>query len=348
MESDMHSDRPILLAGVPGSPYTRKMRAVLRYRQIPHRFLGAHSPTVQSLPPTPRPLLPGMWLPRGDSEWEAMSDSTFQIAKLEGLFDGRALRPVDPAIAFLDDLIEDYGDEWVTKQMFFYRWGIEENIDHACNALPLWNIGVPDEFVAGFRGSFGQRQIDRLSGIVTGDLEVCGPIIMESYERLLVILRDRLAARLFLLGERPGAGDFGVYGQLTQLVQVEPTSTAAARALAPRVMSWVDIVEDISGHEVEGDAGWDDRDAIAAGLRPLLEEIGRTYAPFMLANAAAVDAGQEQMECEIDGRKYWQKAFGYQRKCVGWLEETYAALDADDRAWVDATLTGTGCESLVA
>ncbi len=341
-------ERPILLAGVPGSPYSRKMRAVLRYRQIPHRFLIAHTPSVQSLPPTPRPLLPGMWLPKGTDEWDAMSDSTFQIAKLEDLFTERHVRPSDPGIAFLDDLIEDYGDEWVTKQMFFYRWGIEENVDHACNALPLWNIGVPDAFVEQFRGTFGQRQIDRLSGIVTGDLEVCGPIIMDSYERLLAILRDRLVTSHFVLGSRPGAGDFGLYGQLTQLVQVEPTSTADARRIAPRVMSWVDVVEDLSGLDVEADAGWDDRGAVAAGVRDLLAEIGRTYVPFMLANAAAIDAGQEQMECEIDGRKYWQKSFGYQRKCVGWLRDTYAALSDDDRGWVDATLAGTGCEALVA
>jgi hypothetical protein len=302
---------------------------------------------VKALPPTPRPLLPGMWLPEGDDGWEATSDSTFQIARLEGLFDARRVRPADPGIAFIDDLIEDYGDEWVTKQMFFYRWGIEENVDHACNVLPLWNIGVPDAFVEQFRGSFGQRQIDRLSGIVTGDLEVCGPIIMESYERLLGILRDRLAASRFVLGARPGAGDFGLYGQLTQLVQVEPTSTAAARAIAPRVMSWVDVVEDLSGLEVEGDVGWDDREALAAGVGDLLGEIGRTYAPFMLANAAAIDAGSERMECEIDGRKYWQKSFGYQRKCLGWLRETYERLAGDDRAFVDATLAGTGCEALL-
>jgi glutathione S-transferase len=338
--------RPVVLAGVPGSPYTRKMRAVLRYRQIPHRFVFAHTPEVQKLPPTPRPLLPGMWLPEGEDGWRAMSDSTFQIEALEALQSERSVHPVDPAIALLDLLIEDYGDEWVTKQMFFYRWAFEENIDHACKILPLWNIGVPDAFVDQFRSTFGQRQIDRLSGVVTGDLEVCGPIIEASYERLLAILRDHLTSHRFVLGDRPGAGDFGLYGQLTQLVGVEPTSMALARAEAPRVMGWVDAVEDLSGLEVDGDAGWVDRETLGDALLPLLTEIGRTYVPFMLANASAVDAGAAETHCEIDGQKYWQKAFSYQRKCLGWLRDAHAALAPGDRDWLAGVLAGTGCEPL--
>jgi hypothetical protein len=199
-----------------------------------------------------------------------------------------------------------------------------------------------------FRPSFGQRQIDRLSGIVTGDLEVCGPIIEASYERLLAILRDHLAQSLYVLGQRPGAGDFGLFGQLTQLVGVEPTSMALARATAPRVMGWVDGVEDLSGLEVDADSGWVSRDEVGESLRALLAEIGRTYAPFMLANARAVDAGHAETHCEIDGRKYWQKSFSYQRKCLGWLREAEAALTSDDRRCLAGLLADTGCEALFA
>ena len=52
------------------------------------------------------------------------------------------------------------------------------------------------------------------------------------------------------------------------------------------------------------------------------------------------------METEIDGRPWVQKPFPYQRKCLGWLREGYAALDADARGFVDTTLAGTGCEAL--
>ena len=338
--------RPVIIAGAVGSPYTRKMRALLRYRRIPYQYTDWGSPALEELPPRPRPLMPCIWLPEGESGWQALSDSTFQIRSLEERYPGRSVIPNDAGLAFLSSLLEDYADEWVTKPMFFYRWAIEENVDHACNVLPLWSL-APDEMVARFRPTFGQRQIDRLSGVVTGDLEVCGPIIEASYRRLLALLREHLRTSRFVLGDRPSAGDFGLYGQLTQLVGVEPTSMALARSEAPRVMAWVDVVEDLSGWSAEGDSGWTPREALGDTFRELLVEVGRTYAPFMLANAQAVDAGDDETHCTIDGQRYWQKAFGYQRKCLGWLQDEYRGLSPDDRSFVDKTLAGTGCEALL-
>lgn len=46
---------------------------------------------------------------------EAMIDSTFQILRLESMFPERSLIPSDAALAFLNSLIEDYADEWLTK-----------------------------------------------------------------------------------------------------------------------------------------------------------------------------------------------------------------------------------------
>lgn len=341
--------KPFLISGAVGSPYTRKLKALLIYRRIPYQFLIAAMPAQRprpDLPKPPLPLLPCLYFPEADGSYRAGSDTTFLIRELEGLWPERSVTPRDPALALLSSLVEDYADEWVTKQMFHYRWGIEEGVAHACNVLPLWNLGVPDSMVTQFRGSFGQRQIDRLSGVVAGSIEVTGPIIEASYARLIGLLRDRLTSHLFLFGSRPAAADFALYGQLTQLMQVEPTSMALARKRAPRVMAWVDVMDDLSGLPVEDDAGWLAREALGEEFLALLAEIGRTYAPFMLANAAAVEAGEPEMSCTIDGKRYWQKPFGYQRKCLGWLRKEYAALAAPDRAFVDAVLKGSGCDAL--
>ena len=81
-------------------------------------------------------------------------------------------------------------------------------------------------------------------------------------------------------------------------------------------------------------------------MRRLLEEAGRTYAPFMVANAAALRSGADEMVCTIDGQTYSQSPFGYQGKCLVWLREQYSALADADRATVDLLLAGTGCEIL--
>jgi glutathione S-transferase len=341
--------RPILISGAIGSPYTRKMRALAIYRRIPYRFLSVAMPGAQpeGLPKPPLPLLPCVYLPEGEDDYRATSDSTFQLRELEARYAGRSVLPTDPAIAFLDYLVEDYADEWVTKMMFHYRWGPEEGVENASKMLPLWNLTVPDEMVEQFRKTFAQRQIDRLGGVVAGSLEVTGPLIEASYQRLIAILRDHFVTHRFTFGGRPSAGDFGFQGQLTQLVQVEPTSMALARAEAPRLLAWVDVVDDLSGLEVSDD-DWIPRDGVPDTLRALFAEIGRTYAPFLVANAAALEKGAEEMEFQLDGVRYWQRPFPYQKKCLTWLREEYAKLAQSDRDVVDGVLGGTGCEVLVA
>ena len=190
------------------------------------------------------------------------------------------------------------------------------------------------------------RQIGRRA--LVGSTEQNRPVIEQSYLRLLDLLQRHLAERDFLLGDRPGRGDFGVFGQLRQLVGWDPESARIAVARAPRVVNWVDRMDDLSWWQVDGDAGWSDRDGIAASTRDLLAEIGRTYAPFMVANAAAIERGDDDVACVIDGIEYRQGTFAYQRKCLGWLREQYALLSIDDRRAVDVLLAGTGCEPLVA
>ena len=91
---------------------------------------------------------------------------------------------------------------------------------------------------------------------------------------------------------------------------------------------------------------WIDREPPAT-LRALLGEVGRVYAPFLLANAEALMLGAERVDCEIDGRPWVQKPFPYQGKCLMWLRGQYAELSAGDRAVVDGLLAGAGCESLL-
>jgi glutathione S-transferase len=334
-------DALLTLVGAPGSPYSRKLRAVLRYRRIPHVWVQRGSRESRELPRPRVELLPQLVFPGAK---EALTDSSPLIRRLEGLHAGRAVIPDDPALAFLDALLEDYADEWLTRAMFHYRWAFAPDVGQAAAILPRWfRIDQPDAEARAAGRQFAARQIGRLG--VVGSNPTTGATIEASYQRLLALLDARLGEAPFVFGARPAAADFALYGQLTQLAGFDPTPRSVALECAQRVVAWVDVVEDLSGHE-PSDADWVPRDALPESLRALFAEVGRVYAPFLLANADALARGAEQVECTIDGRPWVQKPFSYQAKCLAALREAHATLAPSDRRVVDAFLDGTGCQAL--
>ena len=334
------------MMGAPGSPYTRKMRALLRYRLIPFRMIVQGSEAHLARPQPKVGLLPTFYLPDESGQEVAVTDSTPLLRRLEKEFDGRSAIPTDPVVAFLDALLEDFADEWLTKAMFHYRWHYQADIDKAASILPLWRkVDVPDEDVKPLSEFIAKRQIERLW--VVGSNETTAPVIESSYERILGLFDAHLQTQPFLMGHRPGSSDFGFLGQWTCLVLFDPTPAAIAVETAPRIYAWVEWAEELSGMEPK-EEDWITRDTIAPTLRALLGEVGRVYAPFLLANAEAVERGAERVETTIDGRPWTQKPFPYQAKCLRWLREHHSSLSADDRAKVDEILAGTGCEALFA
>ena len=333
------------LVGVGASPYTRKLRAALRYRRLPYHFVIAGSKEAQALPPAPRPLVPYLVVPgAGDQGPVAHSDTTPILSHLEEAYPQRPLRPTDPALRLIDAMIEDYGDEWLSKCMFHYRWANAEDAKHASSYLPYGQmIEMSPEQGQAAGEAFSARQISRIG--VVGSNDTTAPIIEASWRRYLEIFDTHIQNQPYLLGHRPGAGDFACYGQMTMLVITDPTPAAVAADISPRAYAWTERLEDVSGLEV-GESDWIAMDNPPESLRDLLSEMGRVYVPFMLGNAAAVEAGADQVNCEIDGQPWVQEPFVYQAKCLRWLREDYAALDDGDKARVDQLLSGTSCEAL--
>src|SRR5688572_2770751 len=130
--------QPLRIVGAPGSPYSRKLRAVLRYRRIAYAWINKGSPESYGLPAPRVELLPQLLLPGEDGAFEARTDSTPLIRELESRYQGRSVIPADAALAFVDALLEDYADEWLTKAMFHYRWAFAGDAAHAASILPRW------------------------------------------------------------------------------------------------------------------------------------------------------------------------------------------------------------------
>ena len=339
------SESLLAVRGSPGSPYTRKMLALLRFRRIPYRYIqcgmgdaGLPQPKVQ--------LVPVFYFENDAGELDAEVDSTPIIRRLEDEYGDRSVIPTDPASAFLNYLVEDYGDEWLTKAMFHYRWYYEADIDMAGSVLPHYDdVTQDDETIAQLKKIFSERQISRL--YVVGSNDTTASVIEDSYKRFLDCLNEHLKTYPFIMGHRPGSADFACFGQLTQLVQFDPTPADIAAAGFPRVHAWVSKMEDLSGLEVTDDA-FIDPDEMPSTLKVLFSEIGRTYVPVMLANSAALDQGTDKVEATAEGKPWVQEPFPYQGKCLQWLRIEYAQLAEEDRGRVDAVLAGTGCEALLA
>ena len=150
----------------------------------------------------------------------------------------------------------------------------------------------------------------------------------------------------YLFGKRPSSSDYAIYGQLTQLVGFDPTSSNIAHALSPRVIAWIDQMEDMSGIEVHQE-DWINFEDVENNLSDLFQEIGKVYIPALLANANAIDAKEKIWKTNIDGTEWEQQSFPYQAKCLKWINDEFSALNEDDQKQITSFLEKTGCENLI-
>jgi len=343
----MAHDEPIRLVGGVASPYTQKMVALLRYRRLPYAIQwGIPAQVCDAMGvDKPRPIFEPTFFFSEEGNTQAVCDSTPIIRRLEGLAGDRSVLPGDPALAFVDYLIEDFADEWCTKYMFHYRWHAKLDADNASTLLPLtMNVAMPEDDHKSFKHGVEERQVSRL--YVVGSNDTTASVIDASYRRFLAAMENHLTNQKYMLGNRPAAGDFGLYGQLSQLVGFDPTPRAIAHQVSPRTVAWVDLMRDQSGLE-PSEQDWISLADQPESLRGLLKEIGRMYAPAQLANARAVQAGEKTWDAEIDGATWTQQTFPYQAKCLRWTNELYQALSEAERASVDEVVEGTGVETML-
>lgn len=335
----------IELMGAPGSPYTRKMLALMRYRHISYRVRWQGTiikgDADRKYPKPKVSLLPTFYFPDEAGVLQAVTDSSPILRNLEGSHKGRSVIPSDSVLAFLNWLVEDYGDEWLTKAMFHYRWHYAADIEKAGEILPRWHsITASDEDIAPISKMVRERQIARLSFV--GSNATTKDTIEKSFARMMQLLNAHLQYGGFIFGSRPASADFAFYGQLTQLALFDPTPARLVLERFPRVYAWVDVMEDLSGADAEENLWLEAQDSLPATLLALLKEIVSLYLPYLHANAKSVATGEKEMVCELDGRKWMQTPFPYQAKCLQWIYDEYNALSDTDKIRLGDLTAGTG------
>jgi glutathione S-transferase len=327
------------LIGGNGSPYSQKLRAIMRYRRLPHIWEHRTERNLAELAAVRPALIPILqYLEDGSMH----IDTTPVAYDLERRHPGaRSILPDDPAHAFLSHLIEDMADEWLTKAMFHYRWAYDADIHYAS----YW---IADDFFPDRTGpardeaarGFAERQIGRMA--LVGCTPENAPVIETSYRRILNLLEGHVGMFSFLFGSRPALADFGLFGQLKTLA-TDPTPMAIMRAEAQRTESWVRQLDDASGIDGEWLAADSALPQATLGLVSLCAEV---YLPFLKANAEAVESGADSFDLELMGQRYGQGAFPYQAKCLAELRQRYAALADGARSTVDEAVGQTGAAIL--
>ncbi|HEY2034663.1 MAG TPA: glutathione S-transferase N-terminal domain-containing protein [Rhizomicrobium sp.] len=316
-----------------GSPYSMKMRAILRYRQLPHVWKQADG-GENIFQHVKAPVIPVILFP--DGSWH--NDSTPMIFELERRHKERSIVPTDPAQAFLAYLLEDFADEWGTKAMFHYRWFRDRDQKQMSEWLAFDRLkGKGRDTILKAAKAFRDRQVGRMS--IVGCTPQNAPIIEESARRIMALFESHVTDEMFLYGSRPSLADFGWLGQLSQLA-VDPTPQDLMREDYPFTFRWLANLDDASGLEGE----WRDTDAPqSAAVAGLLKLAGEIYFPFLLANAEAMSKGAETFSVRLLGQNYKQGAFKYQVKCLAELRAAFAKLNPDSKKKVAALLEQAGC-----
>jgi len=325
---------PFRLYGAELSPYSVKLRSYLRYKGIPFEWLqrtDARQADFQRF--AKLPLVPVLV----DAEDNALQDSTPIIEKLEQEFPEPSATPDEDGLAFVAALLEDYADEWLNKAMFHYRWSYPEDQESAARRISEM-LFEGAEKPEGIEDSVRTRMVARLHHV--GSSPETAPVIEGSFARVIVLLDKLVWTRPYLFGGRPSMADFGLAGQLKQLLS-DPTPSAMIKAQAPNLVRWVDRMDAPSA-----DGEFATLEAVRADLVDLLrDEVAGAYLAWMSANAQAVDDDGHGVSVEIAGRTFSQKPQRYAAKAFAELKRKRAMVDDEALA---ALLLETGCDAFLA
>jgi glutathione S-transferase len=328
----MPASGPYRIYGMELSPFSVKVRSYFRYKGIAHQWIIRNAETMSDYQKYAKiPIVPLVVTP----EDEGIQDSTPIIERLEAENPEPSIHPSDPVAAFVSALLEEFGDEWGNKWMFHYRWA--RDIDQLSSAGRIARSMVPGADAQTLEGMTAQLR-ERMLGRVwfVGSNEQTAPQIEDSFITAVEQLETHLSERSYLFGERPAFGDFGIWGQVYN-AWTDPTPGSIIEAIAPNVLAWI---QRMTWPRAEGD--FEEWSSLEPTLMPLLQsQVGALFLPWTVANAAAIEGGEEEFEVELDGRTWQQKPQKYHAKSLRALRERYDAVV--DKSALDDVLERAGC-----
>ncbi|USG63093.1 glutathione S-transferase family protein [Sneathiella marina] len=323
-----------ILYGSEYSPFSVKVRSYFRYKNIPHEWRPrTHDNLAEFQKLAKLPLVPLVAGP----ENEVLQDSTPIMELMETRYPEKSICPEDAELSFLSFLLEDYGDEWVNKPMFHYRWWNDADQIAVANglaqsALPNGDANAREKLAAQIR----TRMVPRLRFV--GSHEGTRNIIESSFDTLLMRLEGHLKRRPYIFGGRPSFADFGIWGQVYSCM-LQPTTKTIILENFPEIVSWIDRMLD---PKEMGE--WEDWQHIAPTLEPLIKgEIGELYLPWSVANSKAVFEDASDFSVELPLGLFTQQVAKYSARSLQALKDKLSKVE--DRTRLEETLLKNNCLS---
>jgi len=328
---------PLKLYGSSISYFTGKMEMYLRAKGIPYTFVAMDGrreyPRIKRA--TGADQMPAIQL--ADGRW--MTDTTPMIAWLEQQLPSPPLYPGDPEQRFFCLLLEDYADEWLWRPAMHYRWFSNEGALWASEHLAV-------ELLSGFpppgwlKRLFLRRR--QRGGFTEGDgvrwhnRRQVEAIYLDNLAWLSAALRDRP----FLLGDSPSLADIAFTGPMFRHFSLDPVPAEIMRQKAPAVWEWVGRLWNCGPQALRGDwvAG------VPGEWSPWLDDIGRTYLPYLCDNAVAAAGGQRRFSPRVGEASYPRaRVSAYRVWCLEQLRGHFQALPPDAAERARLRLQHHGC-----
>lgn len=337
--SDIEAIKGMKVYGADLSYYSGKLQAYLLYKEVPHEWIEHGAKSVRmTAAATGLQQMPSIELT--DGRW--MSDTSPMIAWLDGVLPGPKVLPEDSFQRFISLLVEDYAEEWLWRPAMHYRWSYEGDARHLGRRIAteiMGDLPMP-EFLR-------VRMIRRrqFGGYVKGDgvSPQTRDHVESIYLRNLDWLETIFASRPFLLGERPTIADYGFFASMFRHFGIDPTASRIMRDRAPGVYEWTARMWNARQSKQAGslhEAG-----SVPDDWKPILQDIGRCYLPYLNANARSWAAHQQTVQFTVEDVSYSVPVHQYRVHCLGQLQKAFHDLRGEDAEAVQALLEETGCWS---
>ncbi|MDO6709090.1 glutathione S-transferase N-terminal domain-containing protein [Aliiglaciecola sp. 2_MG-2023] len=303
------------LYGAQMSLYTGKARAYLTYKKIPFREVFSSVKVYKSIiePKTGVRFIPVVETPEG----EFIQDTVHIIDELEKRFEAHSIYPATPKQQLVSEIFQLWGDEWLVIPAMHYRWN-KNNFPFIYEEFG--RVATPN-MPAFVRRFFGKKLASRFKGFVPvlGITEKTIPAIEDWFENhVLVELNKHFSTHEFLLGSRPCAGDFGLFGPLYAHLYRDPVPGAILRERAPHVAKWVERLR----NPPKNDGIWLEGDAIPDTLIPLLSRIFKEFWPVLMHSVESV---QKWIVENPDVEKI-PRSIGFHQFTIGGISEKRAIM----------------------